>query len=63
MLTVKEGLNMTADVRLVVTGVPLGSVLEGILEISLFVSPSGASKYTSKNHSSLGNVLLNIACR
>ena len=43
MLTVKEGLNMTADVSLSVSIAPPGG-LEGILEVSLMVSPSGASK-------------------
>ena len=43
MLTVKEGVNMTTDIRLVVTDAPMGG-LEGIIEVSLFVSPSGASE-------------------
>ena len=41
-LNVKEGLNTTADVRLVVTDAPMGG-LEGIIEVSLFVAPSGVS--------------------
>ena len=42
-LTVTEGVNATVSPRLVIDSVPEGGV-QGIIEIELFVSSSGASK-------------------